>query len=153
MTAARVFRVETTTGLRLLGGLATTEPAHLDVVQETGAVQVDRAEVVFIAPIGRSFWSQLDGGLNLGLSYTQSSGVAQASFGASALYRRANAQLTATASSYLTAEESGDNTSRHALDLGAVRYFRQRSLWLLQGAHCYSYFPVRRERATPSTSR
>jgi len=133
VTAGRTFRVETATGLRLLGPLATTTAGHLDVVQETGTVQVDGPEVVYIAPIGRSFWSQLDGGLNLGLSYTQSSGIAQLSFGANALYRRPSLQLTATASSYLTAESNGDDTSRHSLELGGARYFGRRSLWLLQG--------------------
>ena len=133
VTANRIFRVETSTGLRMLGALATSEPKHLDVVQETGPVTVDQPDVVYIAPIGRSFWRQLDGGFDLGLSYTQSSGVAQFNFGANALYRRSNMQLSASASSYLTAGDGGESTSRHALDLGSARYFGQRSLWLLQG--------------------
>jgi hypothetical protein len=133
VTAARLFRVETASGLRLLGRLTTTSAARLDVIQETGPVEVDGFDVVYIAPIGRRFWSQIDGGLNVGLSYTQSSGVAQASFSANALYRRPSLQLTATASSYLTAESDGDNTSRHSLELGGSKYYGRRSLWLLQG--------------------
>jgi hypothetical protein len=133
VTAARVFRVETASGLRLLGRLTTTSPARLDVIQETGPVEVDGFDVVYIAPIGRRFWSQIDGGLNVGLSYTQSSGVAQASFSANALYRRPSLQLTANASSYLTAEGDGDDTSRHSLELGGAKYYGRRSLWLLQG--------------------
>jgi hypothetical protein len=133
ITASRVFRVETSGGLRLLGQLATNEPLHLDVLQETGTVSVDRPDVVFIAPIEGRFWRQLDGAFNLGLSYTQSSGVAQLNFSASATHRRANAQWTASASSYLTAEDDGDDTSRHALDLNGVRYLGRRSLLLLQG--------------------
>jgi hypothetical protein len=77
VTAARIFRVETASGLRLLGHLATTSPGRLGVVQETGPVAVDGPDVVYIAPIGRRFWSQIDGSLNVGLSYTQSSGVAR----------------------------------------------------------------------------
>jgi hypothetical protein len=134
VTATRLFRVETASGLRLLGRLATSSPRRLDVVQEAEPpIQLDGVDVVYIAPIGRSFWSQIDGGLNVGLSYTQSSGVAQASFGANALYRRPSLQLTATASSYLTAETDGDDTSRHSLELGGSRYYGRRSLWLLQG--------------------
>lgn len=133
VTAARVFRVETAGGLRLLGRLGTSEAQHLDVLQETGSVQIDQPEVVYIAPIGRSFWRQLDGSFDLGLSYTQSSGIAQLNFGADALYRRPNLQLTASASSYITADNEGQDTSRHALDLGAARYFGRQSLWLLQG--------------------
>jgi hypothetical protein len=133
VTSKRQFRVETGAGLRLLGHLATTTPGQLDVIQDTGTVTAAALDVVFIAPIEQRFWRQIDGAFNLGLSYTQSSGVAQLNFGASATHRRANAQWTASASSYLTVEDDGDDTSRHALDLGGVRYFRQRSLWLLQG--------------------
>jgi len=133
VTSKRQFRVETTSGLRLLGQLVTTTQGQLDIVEATGTVTADALDVVYVVPIERRFWRQLDGAFNLGLSYTQSSGVAQLNFGANAVHRRANSQWTASASSYLTAEEDGDNTSRHALDLGGVRYFRQRSLWLLQG--------------------
>lgn len=133
VSSNRRFRVETTSGLRLLGQLTTTTPGQLTIVQETGPVTSNALDIVYIVPIEQRFWRQLDGALNLGLSYTQSSGVAQLNFGANAVHRRANSQWTASASSYLTAEEDGDNTSRHALDLSGVRYFRQRSLWLLQG--------------------
>jgi hypothetical protein len=133
VTSMRVFRVETTSGLRLLGRLATPAPGQIEIVQETDSVTTGMLDVVFIVPIYQRFWRQLDGALNLGLSYTQSSGVAQLNFSASATHRRASGQWTASASSYLTAEEEGNDTSRHALDLTGVRYFRQRSLWLLQG--------------------
>jgi len=133
VTSKRQFRVETTTGLRLLGQLATSTPGQLDVIQATDTVTTSNLDVVFIVPIERRFWQQIDGALNFGLSYTQSSGVAQLNFGASATHRRATAQWTATASSYLTAEDNGDKTSRHALDLSGVRFLGRHSLWLLQG--------------------
>jgi hypothetical protein len=131
--STRVFRVETSTGLRLLGQLATSTPGSLDIIETTGPVSVPALDVVFIVPIERGFWRRLDGSFSLGLSYTQSSGIAQLNFNASAMHRRPNAQLTASASSFFTAEDDGDNTSRHAVDLGAVRYWRQQSLWLVQG--------------------
>ncbi len=133
VTANRVFRVETSGGLRLLGRLVTTDPQHLDVVQETGPVSVDQLDIVYIVPIARSFWRQLDGALDLGLSYTQSSGIAQLNFGASTVYRRPSLQLSASASSYVTVEEDGDETSRSALDVSGFRYVGQQWLWLLQG--------------------
>jgi hypothetical protein len=133
VSAKRVFRVETASGLRLLGQLATTTAGHVDIVEASGPVAVPAVDVVFIVPIEQGFWRRLDGGLNLGLSYTQSSGIAQLNFNANATHRRPNAQLNASASSFFTVEDDGDDTSRHAVDLGAVRYWRQRSLWLLQG--------------------
>jgi hypothetical protein len=133
VTSKRQFRVETTAGLRLLGQLATPAPGELAVIQATDTVTTGTLDVVFIVPIERRFWQQIDGALNLGLSYTQSSGIAQLNFGASATHRRVNTQWTASASSYVTAEDDGDSTSRHALDLSGVRYLGRRSLWLLQG--------------------
>jgi len=133
VTAPEVFRLETSFGLRLVGNLVTNQPGHLDVVQVSGPVPVDLMDVVYIYPIGRSFWRRLDGALDLGLSYTQSSGIAQLNFDASAIYRRSNLQLTASASSYVTVDNSGNDTQRQAVDLAAVRYFRSQALWLLQG--------------------
>jgi hypothetical protein len=133
LTAPGTFRLETSGGLRLIGVLATNKPGYLDVVEQTGTVSVDLTEVVYIYPIGRSFWSKLDGALDLGLSYTQSSGIAQLSFVASAIYRRPTLQLTASASSYLTLDSNGDDTQRQSVDLASVRYFGRQSLWLLQG--------------------
>jgi hypothetical protein len=46
---------------------------------------------------------------------------------APSLYRRP-LQLTATASSYLTAEANGDDTSRHSLELGGAKYYGRRSI-------------------------
>jgi hypothetical protein len=133
VTAKRLFQVETSYGRRLLGQLATTSPGQLDVIEETGPVSVGHLDVVFIVPIKDGFWHRLDGGFNLGLSYTQSSGIAQLNFSASATHRRPSAQWTASASSFLTADDDGDNTSRHSVELDGVRFWRERSLLLVQG--------------------
>lgn len=133
LSAKRIFRVETADGRRLLGHLATTTPRQLDIVEAAGTTSVPAMDVVFIVPIESGFWAKLDGSLNVGLSYTQSSGIAQFNFGASATHRRANAQWNASASSFLTIEDDGDETSRSAIDLAGVRYLGPRSLWLVQG--------------------
>jgi hypothetical protein len=133
VTAPGLFYVETSSGLRLLGQLATILPGQLDVIQQTGPVSLDRISVVLIAPIGQRWWNRIDGAASLGLSYSQSSGVAQLSFSANALYRRPNVQMSASASSFFTRQEEADDTSRHALDLGWARSFGTGSLWLVQG--------------------
>jgi len=131
--ASRMFWVESASGLHLLGQLSTSRPGQLDVVASTGPVSIDLAAVVYIAPIGSRFWTRLDGSVDLGLSYTQSSGVAQMNFSASAVFRRPSLQLTAAASSYFTRQKNADDTSRHALDFGAVRPFGRQWLYLAQG--------------------
>jgi hypothetical protein len=133
LTAPGQFYVETSSGLRLLGQLSTIVPGQLDVIQQTGPVSLDRMTVVLIAPIGHRWWNRIDGAVNLGLSYTQSSGVAQLNFGANAVYRRPNQQLSASVSSFFTRQDEADDTSRHAVDLGSARSLGRRSLWLIQG--------------------
>jgi len=133
VTATRLFRVETSSGLREFGQLASSQPGQLDVVTVDGPISVPLGEVVYLTPIGSRFWTRLDGSLDLGLSYTQSSGVAQLNFSTSATYRRPTFQLTGSASSYLTKQDEGDDTSRHTLGFQGVRPFGDQWLWLAQG--------------------
>jgi len=133
VTAPEVFRLETSSGARLVGQITSKTPGHLEVVQPGGSVSMNVIDVVYIYPIGRSFWRRLDGGLDLGLSYTQSSGIAQLNFDANAVYRRSTFQVSGSASSYVTVDNTGNDTQRHAVDLAGVRYFGRQSLWLLQG--------------------
>ena len=109
----------------MLGRLATLETDHLAIVQDTGPVSVDRLDVVYIAPIDRGFWRGLDGNVDVGLSYTKSSGIAQVNVEIGATYRRPNGQVTASASSYVTVDDDGNDTSRYALGLAGFRNSRQ----------------------------
>ena len=68
-----------------------------------------------------------------GASYTQSSGVAQYNFNTSVTYRRPRLQVTMSASSYFTSQQTADDTSRHAAQLFMSRSLKARSLWLVQG--------------------
>jgi hypothetical protein len=133
VVAARTFQVETTDGLLLIGQLSSPSPGTMDIITLEGTVAVQMHTVVYIAPIGRSFWSKLDGSLDLGVSYTQSSGVAQVSLSSSVTFRRPNLQMTLSGSSYLTHQETADDTSRQTLQFASSRAFKGNSLWLLMG--------------------
>ena len=63
-------------------------------------------EVATITPIGSSFWTKLDGSLDLGYSYTKSSEISQLNFNSNTLYRRPafEARLTASATVTTNAE-------------------------------------------------
>jgi Protein of unknown function, DUF481 len=130
--AYRLFNVETSSGQRLLGQLTTDQPGTLNVVEATGIVSLAQATVVYIAPIGQKFWSRMDGSLNLGASYTQSSGIAQVNVSGTASYRQPDQLLTLSGSSYLTHEE-GDDTSRHTVSLSSYRALVGQTFWLAQG--------------------
>jgi Protein of unknown function, DUF481 len=134
VTALRMFQIETSNGVRLLGQLTTTAPGQFEVIAAEGTFPVDRETVVYIAPIARGFWRRLDGSVDFGLSYTQSSGVAQLNLSASATYRQPNFQLTGSATSYYTRQRDVEDTSRSAVDFRGVRPFGEYYMWLAQGA-------------------
>jgi hypothetical protein len=128
-----MFQIETSNGVRLLGQLATSAPGQFEVIAAEGTFPMDRDTIVYIAPIARGFWRRLDGSLDFGLSYTQSSGVAQFNLGASATYRRPNFQLSGSATSYYTRQQDVEDTSRSAVDFRGVRPFGGQYLWFAQG--------------------
>ena len=133
VTTSGTFQVETSSGLRLLGQLGTSRYGSLDIVTATGTVAIDMHSVVYIAPIGSSFWSKLDGNFDLGFSYTQSSGVGQLNLSSSVSFRRPNLQMMLSGSSYFTHQENADNTARHTIQFASSRPIRTKSLWMLLG--------------------
>lgn len=131
VTTAGIFQVETSSGLRLLGQLATSRYGSLDVVTATTTIAIDMSSVVSIAPIGHSFWSKLDGNFDLGMSYTQSSGVGQLNVNSGVTFRRPNLQMTLSGASYFTHQENAEDTSRHTLQFGSSRSLFRQSLWMI----------------------
>jgi hypothetical protein len=133
VTTKTTFRIETSSGLRLLGRLGQGPPGSLAVVADTGTVAVDMPIVVYAAPIGISFWNKLDGAFDTGMSYTQSSGVGQVNVNSTVTYRRPNVTLQLTGASYFTAQTDEDDTSRHTVQFASSRSILTKSLWMLIG--------------------
>ena len=131
VTTRGTFQVETASGLHLLGQLATSQPGSLDVVAAAGPVAADMSAVVSIAPIGRSYWSKLDGNLDVGTSYTQSSGVAQVNVNTGVTFRRPNLTWSLSGSSYFTYQGNAESTSRHNVQFSRARSILKQSLWML----------------------
>lgn len=135
VTTKATFRVETSSGLRLLGRLDAGPPdaKSLAVVADTGTVAINMESVVYAAPIGISFWSKLDGSFDTGMSYTQSSGVGQLNINSTVTYRRPTVILQLTGASYFTSQEDEENTSRHTVQFASSRSILKQSLWMLLG--------------------
>ena len=79
LTSVSIFLVETNEGAQVVGTLPPAGPGKLAVATAATRWDFDLGSVVSIVPIRRSFLQRLDGSINLGGSYTQSSGVAQLS--------------------------------------------------------------------------
>jgi hypothetical protein len=133
LVTTRVMEVVTSDGRRFLGSLGTAPDHALLVVAAEGRVSLPTLDVTLITPIGRSFWSRIDGSVDAGFSYTQSSGVAQINVNSETVYRRPAFQGRLTASLTLTKEDDDDDSSgRGSLEASYVRYSWQR--WFLIGA-------------------
>ena len=109
--AARGFEIETEDGRRVLGSLArAADRGGMVVAASEGVVSLSMSEVTRITPIGTSFWRKLDGSLDAGFTYSQSSGIAQTTLNADTSYRRPAFVVRLDGSATLTTRR--DDTER-----------------------------------------
>lgn len=132
LEATRHFDVSTTDGRRFLGSLRGQPPQSLVVVQADGPVTIPTWQITAITPIGESFWSKLDGSVDIGFSYTRSSEIAQLNLNASTVYRRPAFEARADLSGTLT--QSGDDEQRDDRGTITASYLRFRGRrWFVAG--------------------
>src|SRR5688500_6511278 len=120
------FEIITTDGSRFLGSLGARPPNQLLVTNALGELALPMAEVSAIRPIGNGFWQRMDGSLDLGFSYTKSSGVAQLNLNTTTIYRRPAFEARLTGSATLTREADQENDDRGTLQTSLFRYRGQR---------------------------
>jgi hypothetical protein len=118
LVASRLFEVVATDGRRFLGTLGPAAAQSIAVLSPGGEALLGMAEVARIYPIGTSFWKKLDGSIDAGFNYTQSSGVAQLNLKWDTVYRRPAFQGRLTASLTSTATETDEGSERD--DRGSV---------------------------------
>jgi hypothetical protein len=129
----RIVEVVTADGLRFVGGLGPAAGRAIAVVNAQETTSLPMADVTIITPVGRSFWRQLDGSIDAGFNYTQSSGVAQLNLNSDTVYRRPAFQGRVTASVTLTQkEEDSSRDDRGSLEISYLRYPWQR--WFVTAA-------------------
>ena len=133
LVANRLVEVVTSDGRRFLGTLGRATDRSISIVVPGDVASLLMMEVTMIIPIGKSFWSRLDGSIDAGFSYTRSSGVAQLNVNSDTVFRRPASETRLTAS--LTETEKDDGSSGD--DRGTVEfsYFRYRwQEWYVSGA-------------------
>ena len=126
--STRQFEIETSDGRRMLGALQPAVGRFIRIVTSGGDVTLSLGEVTSLHPIGASFWKRLDGGFNLGYSYTRSSGIGQLSLNTDSTFRRPAFLVMLDISGTLTEQPGVEEDDRAALNLGYVRY---RGRWLV----------------------
>jgi Protein of unknown function, DUF481 len=132
VASARIFQVETSNGARWFGSLGSTTPGHVDVLAVGGPMSLAMLDVVLMVPIGRGFWERLEGSLDFGLSYTESSGVAQMNLNTKVIFRRPSFELNVEGSSYFTRQPDADDSARHSAEMNYTRPFGEH--WAVVGS-------------------
>jgi len=128
----RQFDVATSSGRRMFGTITWTAD-RLVVVSGADGAPLPMADITGIVPIGASFWSQLDGSVDAGFSYTRSSGIAQVTFNSSTRLVRPAYVVQLTGSATVTEQaDGGERDDRAAMTFSYVRYRGRR--WFMAAA-------------------
>ena len=131
IASSRLVEVSTGDGRRFLGTLGKAPDRSIGVTESDGSVvTLTMTEVTLITPIGRSFWTKLDGSIDMGFSYTESSGVTQLNLNSDTVYRRPAFEGHLSFSATQTKlEDEPDSDDRASIQASYLRYPWQR--WFL----------------------
>ena len=125
LAATRRVEVVTRDGRRFLGSLGQAPNRSIAVVTAEGTVSLLMPDVTIIRTIGGSIWKQLDGSIDAGYNYTQSSGVAQLNVNSDTVLRQpaSNARLTASLTMTRNDEDEEDGRDdRGSIEASYLRY-------------------------------
>ncbi len=132
VTTAGQFDIAMGDGRRLVGALrpAPAGQSGVSVVDADGRiVTLSFLDVVSFGPVRSRFFANIDGSMDLGASYTQSSGIAQASFDTKAAYRQPAFEASVAFSTSLTRNEDSvdsPDSARYSLNLGYKQFHANR---------------------------
>jgi hypothetical protein len=107
VVANRWFEVGTSDGRRYFGTLGPAPDFSLSVVGVDRTVTLPMAAVTLVTPIGASFWHKVDGSVDVGFSYTRSSGIAQVNVNSDTVYRKPEFEASLNVSLTGTRQEDG----------------------------------------------
>jgi hypothetical protein len=131
VTTVGLFDVSTSDGARFVGQLDAAPGGQIAILDpvagDTHTFML--ADVVSLAPIRAGFFQRIDGSLDVGASYTQSSGISQTSFNGTANYRRPAFAVFGRASTTLTSDPASGASTRASAQVGYVRY--RPNLWVV----------------------
>ncbi len=131
VTASGTFEVETTDGTRFLGSLSSPERGKLGVDIGLRVVNVNLVDVVRITQLKSRFWDRIDGAIDLGATYTESSGIGQGSLSVDVGVRRPSFEVQTNFDTTITVQPDEPVSSRTNLGGNYVRLLRDR--WFVPG--------------------
>jgi hypothetical protein len=135
LTSEYFYEVELSDGTRYYGSLG--EPARentLVVRLAEQSTELNKDDVVGIAPIKANFLARVDGSLNLGYNFTKSSGVGTLNISGNATHRARRYLNDLKFNSNLTTQPDRDDTYRADLAYRYVRFLEHRRLYTFGAA-------------------
>jgi len=121
------FLVALKDGTRYTGSIEKTgniQPGILRIEAQGKVMEIGQLDAIAIRQKETSFWSQLDGSIDYGLSYTSGNSALSSSLGAAIEYQRTRDFVRLTTTSQFDRQSSGPSTERYTLD---GQYFRHLS--------------------------
>ncbi|MDP2470908.1 MAG: DUF481 domain-containing protein [Candidatus Palauibacterales bacterium] len=115
------FEVEVESGAKYFGRLGRTDVSEELAVILADTVVLRLHEVVFIVPIRDSFWTRVDGYVNLGIDFTKANNLRTLNLDGQTSYRGPRWSVRVNGSSYLQAQDSVETTSRNQLGVQITR--------------------------------
>jgi hypothetical protein len=124
----RSFEVSFESGGRLYGALGTSAVAgQLSIVAGGSVIETaPLSTVTTMVPIGSGIWNRMDGGIDLGSSFTQANLETHVALNASVVYRSPKYRLSSNLASQVSTREDTARTLRNSLSLTASRLFDSR---------------------------
>jgi hypothetical protein len=119
LTSPRTFDILATTGQHYYGSLLPSPAGQLSVSLDTGGTTtLVLADLIEIVPLGASWWSRVDGGLDAGFSFAQAEHETHLTLNGSGTYTGALYQMTTTIASQVTTREDASQLSRNSIGFG-----------------------------------
>ena len=126
------FDVETTVGRRYVGSLGPgVRPGELRIAVPGDTSSIPFESIVRITTLNSTFWGKLDGSLDAGVSYVQSSDLAQFNIAANASYRARSYSIGSNLNSTFIRQTGENDTRRASVNLSGTKFRDNR--WLAQG--------------------
>jgi putative salt-induced outer membrane protein YdiY len=115
------YIVGLSSGARVTGSIGRLAPAsdsagEFQIVAQDSTIEVKPSEVIAIQQHEVSFWNQLTGSINYGLSFTSGNSSTNSSLGANVAYTTEKNSVQLNTTSQFDSQSKGKNTNRFTFD-------------------------------------
>ena len=127
------FEIEVTDGRKFFGSLSDPGRDSVVIVSLFREDTLDVLDVVTITPIKRTFWSRLNGFVDVGLSFAKANKALTLSSNVEVQYRGEKAAFGIDYNTYVQTQTTAAQTTRNGLTFTGDYFFKTR--WALAGSY------------------